>query len=127
MQTLTTPDTTQQKLDASFGVALQRLAERHPRQVNILQPTEPDGTDAQPNEPAPMPSPIRSITITRTLRAHRFGISTEVEVYIHRNGRPVAHYEVNPILPERGRISNASVLRAKRAQLALVHPDTDED
>lgn len=55
--TLTTPDTTQQKLDASFGVALQRLAERHPRQVNILQPTEPDGTDAQPNEPAPMPAP----------------------------------------------------------------------
>lgn len=57
--TLTTPDTTQQKLDASFGVALQRLAQRHPRQVNILQPVEPDGTDAAPGEPAPMPAPFK--------------------------------------------------------------------
>jgi hypothetical protein len=74
-----------------------------------------------------MKSEITIIKINRTMRAtRRYGFSTDTEVAIYRNsdnGFVGKIYNTNPLLDNDGRISNASVLRAKRAQLALMAND----
>lgn len=62
---------------------------------------------------------IDAISIERRLSAGNFGFETNTTVYIHRDGK-VSNHQTNPIRRQAGRISNASVIRAKRAQLALV-------
>jgi hypothetical protein len=65
-----------------------------------------------------MKNPIQSITINREGRASRYGYTTNTRVYMSRKGKS-SGYETTPIL-EDGKISHASVLRAKRAQLVLL-------
>ena len=62
---------------------------------------------------------ITGISIHRKLRAPRFGFSRETVVYILREGTNGDSYSTNPTL-DNAKISDASVLRAKRAQMALV-------
>lgn len=62
---------------------------------------------------------ISAISVERRLSATKYGMDTNTTVYIHRDGK-VKSYNTNPIRRQAGRISNASVIRAKRAQLALV-------
>lgn len=66
-----------------------------------------------------MRNQIQSITIRRTLDASRFGYDTSVDISIRR-GRNYRHFTTEKILPSDKVISPASVIRAKRAQVALL-------
>ena len=65
------------------------------------------------------PNKITHITIQRELRAGPYGFSRETVVYISRDGKCTRRFSTNDIL-KRGNISEHSVRRAKRAQVAIV-------
>ena len=63
-----------------------------------------------------MKQPIHCISISRNMQAATHGMYNTTNVYFHR-GNKVKSYQTNPLVETYGRISNASVIRAKRAQL----------
>lgn len=74
-----------------------------------------------------MKQPITFISIERKMDADvEFGFTSNTTVRIYREGTSghfdgMGNYETNPFNAlKKGKISNASVIRAKRAQLALL-------
>lgn len=74
-----------------------------------------------------MKSKIIGITVQRNMRAGKHGITRSTVVFFIRedSDKTSIHY-TNDIL-ERGNISDASVIRAKRAQLALMERNMAQD
>lgn len=66
-----------------------------------------------------MKNKITNITVAREMRAGRFGITRNTRVWFIRANGNTSMFDTNDILG-RGNISEASVRRAKRAQVALV-------
>lgn len=74
-----------------------------------------------------MKSKIIAISIQRNLRANKYGMDRETVVFFTRaNDNESSRYTTNDIL-QRGNISDASVIRAKRAQAALMNKDNHNE
>lgn len=66
-----------------------------------------------------MATQITAISISREMQARPGNMWKTTEVFFHRNAHVTKH-ETNPIVSKQRKISEASVIRAKRAQLALM-------
>lgn len=62
---------------------------------------------------------IDSICIEREINAFNFGFTTNTKVFFFR-GKRMSFYQTSPLQRSRKPISDASVLRAKRAMNAIV-------
>lgn len=75
-----------------------------------------------------MKKPIHTIIIERYMYASRTSpqMSRNTMVSVHRGGK-CKNYHTEPFTQDEHGISNASVLRAKRAQLALIEQATKSE